>query len=83
MLKAKQKLMEALIDIEIATNILKESEGAAWWDSMWRPPYVWVDHGTKSIVDANYEKLQTDLEPLEPGSEEYNECKHHSSWLQM
>eukprot|EP01099_Mayorella_cantabrigiensis_P002446 TRINITY_DN2071_c0_g1_i1.p1 TRINITY_DN2071_c0_g1~~TRINITY_DN2071_c0_g1_i1.p1 ORF type:complete len:669 (+),score=180.31 TRINITY_DN2071_c0_g1_i1:1060-3066(+) len=56
-LKDKMKLMEALIDIEIATSILKTSGG----DGV----------AGESIIDSNYRKLKTRLRGLKQDSEQY------------
>lgn len=53
-LQAKLKLMEALIDIEIAATLLKQEEGEG-----------------ESIVDANYKKLNTALEPIDKTHDDF------------
>jgi len=53
-LETKMKLMEALIDIEIATNLLSGGSGV------------------ESPIDSNYHKLNTELQPVETVSDEWN-----------
>jgi len=53
-LKKKMKIMEALIDIEIATSLLKAGD----------------DDG-ESKVDTNYQKLKTELVPIETADSEW------------
>jgi len=55
-LSTKMKLMEALIDIEIATTLLKQ------------------DDGGDSIIDTNYNKLNTQISPLDVDDEDYEMC---------
>eukprot|EP01098_Paradermamoeba_levis_P003195 TRINITY_DN1486_c0_g1_i2.p1 TRINITY_DN1486_c0_g1~~TRINITY_DN1486_c0_g1_i2.p1 ORF type:complete len:482 (-),score=187.38 TRINITY_DN1486_c0_g1_i2:17-1405(-) len=54
-LKDKMKMMEALIDIEIATSLLKDRTGDG--------------EAGESIIDSNYKKLKTDIAPLDKKSE--------------
>eukprot|EP00301_Raphidiophrys_heterophryoidea_P007985 c13015_g8_i2.p1 GENE.c13015_g8_i2~~c13015_g8_i2.p1 ORF type:complete len:591 (-),score=210.39 c13015_g8_i2:251-2023(-) len=56
-LKNKIKMMEALMDIEIATNILKTSGTAG--------------SQAKSEIDLKYEALKTNLTPIDHASDEF------------
>ncbi|EFA80659.1 polyADP-ribosyltransferase [Heterostelium album PN500] len=55
MVKEKMDMLTALADIEIAANLIKES-----------------DNDDSNIIDAHYKQLKCDIQPIEVGSEEYN-----------
>lgn len=58
-LKAKISLMEALIDIEVATSLLKDSSGGkAGGESI-------------NLLDQHYDKLKCDIRPVDPSTDEY------------
>lgn len=60
-LKAKIDMMEALIDIEIATSLMMDQSGSS-------------SVGT-SVLDQNYAKLKTTLDPVDHGSDEWEMAK--------
>ncbi|KJE92093.1 polymerase [Capsaspora owczarzaki ATCC 30864] len=64
-LKAKVEMMEALIDIEIATSLMLQQAGST---------AAAPSTGT-SVIDQNYAKLKTELDPLARGSDEWNLCE--------
>jgi len=57
MLKKKMHMLEALADIEIAAHIVEDTSKC--------------DTEFVNQLDANYARLQTDIQPVEPSSEEY------------
>ncbi len=61
-LKEKVDLMQALIDMEIATSFMKETDEA---------------NGSQSVIDQEYDKLKTELVPLEKDNAEFQMCAEY------
>ena len=68
-LRAKVKIIEALLDIEAAVTMLASSATAG--DGA---------DGPKAEVDQHYEKLHCGLKPVEPGTEAY---KHMGTYVRF
>ena len=64
-LRAKVKMIEALLDIEAAVTML--SSGGSGTES----------DGPKAEVDQHYEKLHCKLKPVEPGTEAYKNMEQY------
>jgi hypothetical protein len=60
-LRAKVKMIEALLDIEAAVTMLSKPGGGTADGS----------DGPKAEVDQHYDKLHCELNPVEPGTETY------------
>ncbi len=66
-LRAKVKMIEALLDIEAAVTMLSNTSGGNGSDS----------DGPKAEVDQHYEKLHCKLKPVEPGTEAYKHMEKY------
>ena len=60
-LKAKIEMVELLVDVEIATSLLKQTE----------------EELGKNPIDIRYEKLNSDILPIEKSAEEYKLVKQY------
>lgn len=66
-LRAKVKMIEALLDIEAAVTMLSDTSAGSGSDS----------DGPKAEVDQHYEKLHCKLKPVEPGTEAYKHMEKY------